>query len=77
MDAKRDILLRMTDMASPTILIPSDAPEDIVAKAAILCTAYSKAQAGEPARVTVKGPDGTATLTVQVGIREAFKQYIL
>jgi hypothetical protein len=76
-DAKRDILLRMTDMASPTILIPSGAPQDIVAKAAILCTAYSKAQVGESARVTVKDPVGTATLTVQVGTREAFEPHIL
>ena len=76
-DPRKDILLRMTDIASPTILIPSGAPEDIVTKAAILCAAYSKAQADQPARVTVKGPAGTATLTVQTGSRAVFKQYML
>jgi len=76
-DAEKDILLRMTDIASPTILIPCGAPQDIVAKAAILCAAYSKTQLDQPARVTVKGPAGTATLTVQGGSREAFKPYIL
>jgi tRNA U34 2-thiouridine synthase MnmA/TrmU len=76
-DPKKDILLRMTDTASPTILIPNGAPQDIVAKAASLGAAYSKAQVGQPARVTVKGPAGAATLTVQVGSREASKQYML
>jgi tRNA U34 2-thiouridine synthase MnmA/TrmU len=76
-DPKKDILLRMTDIASPTILLPSGAPQDIVAKAAILCAAYSKAQMGQPARVTVKGPSATATLIVQVSGREAFKEYML
>jgi tRNA U34 2-thiouridine synthase MnmA/TrmU len=76
-DPKKDIVLRMADVPGPVVLIPSGAPQDIVAKAAILCTAYSKAQVGEPAGVTVKDPAGTATLTVQVGSREAFKQYIL
>ncbi|MBW1858512.1 MAG: tRNA 4-thiouridine(8) synthase ThiI [Deltaproteobacteria bacterium] len=76
-DPDKDIVVRMTDVPGPTILIPSGALQDIVAKAAILCTAYSKAQVGQPACVTVKGPAGTAILTVQVGSREAFKQYIL
>jgi tRNA U34 2-thiouridine synthase MnmA/TrmU len=76
-DPRKDILLRMTDIASPTILIPSGASEDVVTKAATLCAAYSKAEPDQPVRVTVKGPGGTTTLTVHAGSREAFKQYML
>ena len=76
-DPDKDIVVRMTDVPGPTILIPSDAPEEIVCKAATLCAAYSKAEDGQPARVTVKSPAGSFTLTVEGGSHEAFQPFII
>jgi len=77
MDPKKDINLRMADMASPTVLIPGAATEEIIHKAATLCASYSKAQDGAPARVSVKLPDGSKILTVQGGDREIYYQHLI
>jgi tRNA U34 2-thiouridine synthase MnmA/TrmU len=76
-DPRKDIQLHMMDIPGPTVLIPYGAPEEIVHEAAALCAAYSKAQAGQPARVSVKGPGGSGVLTVQGGCREKYSPYLI
>ena len=74
----KDIQIRMTDMPSPIVLIPSGATEEIVREAAALCAAYSKAQHGQPARVSVTSPAGLKILTVSGGdTREAYHQCLI
>jgi predicted ribosome quality control (RQC) complex YloA/Tae2 family protein len=77
MDPKKDIALRMADMASPTVLIPGAATDEMIHQAATLCVSYSKAQDGAPARVSVKSPDGSKILTVQGGDREIYYQHLI
>ena len=77
MDPRKDIQLRMTDIPGPTVLIPFGAPEQIIHEAATLCAAYSKAQDGQPVRVSVKGLDGSWVLTVQGGCREKYQPYLI
>jgi len=77
MDPKRDITLRMADMASPTVLIPSGAPEKIIHEAATLCATYSKAKEGTSARMFVKSPRGSKILTILVVPRETYSQYLI
>ncbi len=73
----KDIQIRMTDMPSPIVLIPSGATEEIVREAATLCAAYSKAQHGLPARVSVTSPAGLKMLTVRGDTREAYRQCLI
>lgn len=77
LDPHKDITLRMTDMAGPTVLIPSGAKEEIVRQAATLCASYSKTRDGTPARVSVTAPLGSETLTVQGGSPETYHQYLI
>jgi len=76
-DPHKDIQLRMMDMPGPTVLIPFGAPEEIVREAATLCAAYSRAEDGQPARVSVKGPAGSGVLTVEGGCREKYQPYLI
>ena len=76
-DPNKDMTLRMMDVPSPTVLIPSGAPEEITLEAASLCTAYSKAEKGRPARVSVKGAGGSWILTVQGSSREKYHPYLI
>ena len=68
----KDIQLQMMDMPGPIVLIPVGAPDEIVHEAACLCAAYSRAEDGQPARVSVKGPGGSGVLTVLGGCREKY-----
>jgi tRNA U34 2-thiouridine synthase MnmA/TrmU len=77
LDPHKDISLQMTDMAGPTVLIPSGATEEIVRVAATLCASYSKTEDGAPARVSVTGPLGLEILTVQCGSPETYHQYLI
>ena len=75
-NADKDVTLRMANIPSPTVLIPSGAPEDIVRRAAAICVAYSKTNNnGGPARVSVKTPQGTQILTAEGGSREEYARY--
>jgi len=76
-DPHKDIQLRMMDMPGPTVLIPFGAPEKIVREAATLCAAYSRAEDGQPARVSVKGPAGSGVLTVEGGCPEKYQPYLI
>jgi tRNA-specific 2-thiouridylase len=76
-DPHKDIQLHMMDRPGPTVLIPFGAPEETVYEAATLCAAYSRAQDGQPARVSVKGPGGSVVLTVQGGCREKYHPCLL
>lgn len=71
-EPNKDIQLRMMDMPGPIVLIPVGAPDEIVHEAACLCAAYSRAEDGQPARVSVKGPGGSGVLTVLGGCREKY-----
>jgi tRNA U34 2-thiouridine synthase MnmA/TrmU len=77
MEPKKDVSLRMADMASPTVLIPGAATEEIIDKAATLCASYSKVPDGTPARVSIKSPAGSKTLTVQRKDRERYSQHLI
>jgi tRNA U34 2-thiouridine synthase MnmA/TrmU len=76
-DPLKDIQLRMMDIPGPTVLIPFGASEEIVHEAATLCAAYSKAQAGQPARVSVNGPGGSWVLKVHGGCRAKYEPYLI
>ena len=76
-DPDKDIKLSMMDIPGPTVLIPFGAPEEIVHEAATLCAVYSKAQAGQSVRVSVKGPGWSAVITVQGGGREKYHPYLI
>jgi tRNA U34 2-thiouridine synthase MnmA/TrmU len=76
-DPRKDTQLRMMDMPGPTVLIPFGAPDETVHDAATLCAAYSRAQGGQPVRVSVKGPSGSGVLTVQGGCREKYHPYLV
>ena len=76
-DSSRDIELRLADVPGPTVLIPSGADEDIVHEAARLCAAYSKTPEGQPARVRVKGPRGSRTLTVRGSNPKRFQPHLI
>ena len=76
-DSHKDIQLRMMDIPGPIVLIPFGAPDKIVREAATLCAAYSKAQDGQPARVSVKDPGGSGVLTVKGGCREKYHSYLI
>lgn len=71
-EPQKDIQLRMMDMPGPIVLIPVGAPDEIIHEAACLCAAYSRAEDGQPARVSVKGPGGSEVLTVLGGCREKY-----
>lgn len=71
-EPQKDIQLRMMDMPGPIVLIPFGAPDEIIHEAACLCAAYSRAEDGQPARVSVKGPGGSGVLTVLGGCREKY-----
>jgi tRNA U34 2-thiouridine synthase MnmA/TrmU len=74
---KQDVQLQMMDMPGPIVLIPFGAPEEIVHKAATLCAAYTRAEGGQPGRVSVKGPGGSRVLTVQGSRREEYLPYLI
>jgi tRNA U34 2-thiouridine synthase MnmA/TrmU len=74
---EKDIVVCMTDVPGPTVLIPSDAPVEIVHKAATLCAAYSKSEGGQLARVTVKSPAESIILTVEGGSRNSFQPHLI
>lgn len=76
-DPQKDIELGMADMPGPTVVIPFGAPDEMVREAARLCAAYSRAPKGKPARVYVKGPKGSAALTVPGGSPEMFQSYLI
>ncbi len=71
-EPKKDVQLRMMDMPGPIVVIPFDAPDEIIHEAACLCAAYSRAEDGQPARVSVKDPGGSGVLTVLGGCREKY-----
>jgi tRNA-specific 2-thiouridylase len=76
-ERNKDVQLCMMDVPGPTVLIPFGAPDEIVHEAACLCAAYSRAEDGQPARVSVKGPDGPGVLTIQGGYREKYHPYLI
>jgi tRNA-specific 2-thiouridylase len=76
-DFHKDIQLRMMDMPGPIVLIPVGAPDKIVHEAACLCGAYSRAEDGQPARVSVKGTGRSGVLTVQGGSRGKYHPYLI
>lgn len=76
-DPHKDINLCMVDLPGPTVVIPYGAPQEIVREAATLCAAYSKAQDGAPARVSVKGPRGSEVITVQGGACQTYHRYLI
>jgi tRNA U34 2-thiouridine synthase MnmA/TrmU len=73
----KDILFHLTDIPGPTVLIPFGAPTEVVHEAASLCAAYSRAQDGQPARVSVKSPGGSEVLTVQGGSPKKFHAHLI
>jgi len=76
-DPRKDIQLRMMDMPGPTVFIPFGAPEETIHDAAYLCAAYSKAQNGQPSRVSVKGPGRSGVLMVQGGCRKKYQPCLI
>jgi tRNA U34 2-thiouridine synthase MnmA/TrmU len=76
-DPQKDITLHMADMASPTVLIPGSAREEIIHESARLCASYSKAREGAQARVSVKGGRGSKLLTVLVVPREIYAKRLI
>jgi hypothetical protein len=77
MDPAKDVSLRMADIASPAVLMTGTAPHETIEEAARLCASYSKARDGAPARVHVKTPTGSKTLTVRRKDRETYAQYLI
>jgi tRNA U34 2-thiouridine synthase MnmA/TrmU len=76
-DPYKDVSLRMTDIPSPTVLIPHGAPEEIIREAAVLCAAYSKTENGRPVRVSIKSPKGSKIIEVNPRSRQAFQPQLI
>ena len=76
-DPDKDILLHTTNIPGPTTLIPFGGSTETVHEAASLCAAYSKAEDGRLARVSVKGPGGSDVLTPQSSDREKYRSYLI
>jgi tRNA-specific 2-thiouridylase len=76
-DPGTDLVLRMESIPGPTVVIPSEAPGEIVREAALLCAAYSKAPDGQPVRVQARGPSGETILTVPGGRPERHHEQLI
>jgi tRNA U34 2-thiouridine synthase MnmA/TrmU len=72
-NTKTDITIRMKDIPSPMVLIPYGATDKVVQEAGELCTTYSKAKNGKPARIAVRTPEGSQIMTVTAPARDKFQ----
>ena len=72
-DSSRDTTLHMADMPGPAVLIPGGGSNGLVAAAAGLCAAYSRAVEGTPAKISARRPDGVRHIDVTTGSREIYR----